>query len=538
MTAMVPILGSPQASPSVPQQYQARTGVPEPPAQHQRVAVIVHHGMGQQVPYETIEGVANAIWSRTGQEGTQPVVRRVRLGVAGKDEIEPDLVRAELRVQSQAEGQQRNFDVHIYESYWAPLTEGQVTVRDVISFLKRAGWNGICNTAGRTFHRWMFGHAYEFELPKISLVLVLSGLLALIFSLVFINAVLTAAAAAHAIGSHDPFPSGHMLAALTWDMLLLDIAAIAIFLGIVIGGFPKWRPNEGRAAEAVRHVTVILGWLLIYGGAVVVLFSALAMAVALRSWDKWPFSYQPGGWSHFVDNYPSWVFVIWAIELGAAAAVRWALIEYVGDVTAYIAAYSVSKFWKLRQDIRDVAMKVTRAVYRAKAMQGDAFLYEKIIVVGHSLGSVISYDALNSLLLEAVLSAQPLRVSERTRMFLTFGSPLDKTAFLFRTLKDMHSAVREVGAAAVQPMISDYANRPREWVNLWSRSDIISGALDYYDPPTPQNARDKARFAAAVAHAKAVQNIIDPAARTPLKAHVEYWGGALFAQELVRAITT
>jgi hypothetical protein len=36
-------------------------------------------------------------------------------------------------------------------------------------------------------------------------------------------------------------------------------------------------------------------------------------------------------------------------ELLAAYMVRWCLIEYVGDVAAYIAAYTVSKFYDLRQ---------------------------------------------------------------------------------------------------------------------------------------------------------------------------------------------
>jgi len=87
-----------------------------------------------------------------------------------------------------------------------------------------------------------------------------------------------------------------------------------------------------------------------------------------------------------------------------------------------------------------------------------------MIVLGHSLGSVIGYDVLNGLMLEEQLCNQPLQVADRTRMFLTFGSPLDKTAFLFRTQKDMRSQVREVGAAAVQPMIAAYGNRPLEWV--------------------------------------------------------------------------
>lgn len=37
---------------------------------------------------------------------------------------------------------------------------------------------------------------------------------------------------------------------------------------------------------------------------------------------------------------------------------------------------------------------------------------------------------------------------------------------------------------------------------------------------------------------KPVYNLVDPSARTPLAAHVEYWDGEYFAKALVRGITT
>jgi hypothetical protein len=522
--SMNPVLGSAAASAIVPKGYKAHPGSGQARADYQRVAIIVHHGMGQQVPYETIEGVANAIQTHAGEQPEAPVVRHVRLGVEGKDEVEPELVRAELRLKLEDDGVREHFDVHIYESYWAPLTEGQVTISDVIWFLLRAGWNGWLNTSCGTFQRWLFAQEHKFKLPKIWLMFVLTLLVALITSLVFINAVLAAAAASHAIGSTSAFPSGPMLATLTWDILLLDIAAVAVVLGIFV--FGRWSFLPSR----------IVAWVLIYGAAIVIIAAAVLMALHLEG-GLWPLMAN-SGWFAWVTKNPLEVLALWIAELLAAAAVRWALIEYVGDITAYIAAYSVSKFWKLRQDIRDAAMKVTRAVYRAKTDKGDDFLYYKIIVVGHSLGSVISYDTLNALLLESGNSDQPLHVSERTRMLLTFGSPLDKTAFLFRTLKDMHSEIREVGAAAVQPMIADYAYRPAEWVNLWARADIISGELDYYDPPTTKNARNPAAVVAVTANPKRINNVPDKQATTPLKAHVEYWKGNLLAAELWRAIST
>jgi len=106
-------------------------------------------------------------------------------------------------------------------------------------------------------------------------------------------------------------------------------------------------------------------------------------------------------------------------------------------------------------------------------------------------------------------------------MLLTLGSPLDKIAFIYRTQTPSPLDVREAAAATVQPLLRDYALRPRRWVNLFSRNDVISGSLQYYDDPQ-----------AAAFDAKGVINIPDPEASTPLAAHGEYWSGRTIKQVL------
>ncbi len=341
----------------------------------------------------------------------------------------------------------------------------------------------------------------------------------------FRDTTLAAAAASHAIGHDKAFPNGSLLVNLTWDFVITDLAAVLIVLGIVVG--------------RIRMLLAgIVGSILVGFGALGILISAFFVLAHLANW-HWAQYVVPGNqWAGFVLHWQFAVLVLWALEFWVARTIREFLIQFVGDVAAYIAAHSASKFWEVRQQIWKTAMKVMRAVYCARTAKNEQFVYEKVIVLGHSLGSVIGYDALNGLLLEEQLSNQPLQIADRTRMFLTFGSPLDKTAFLFRTQKDMCSAVREVGAAAVQPMIADYGNRPQEWVNLWSQFDIISGHLDYYDPPNVGNAKHKAHYAGVAADPRAVRNEIDADAHTPLAAHVEYWNGKLLAEHLYRAIVT
>jgi len=142
----------------------------------------------------------------------------------------------------------------------------------------------------------------------------------------------------------------------------------------------------------------------------------------------------------------------------------------------------------------------------------------------------------NGLLLEEELSSPALYFPQRTRLLLTFGSPLDKTAFIFRTHKNQGSEIREAAAAAVQPMIVSYLHRPRRWLNIFSRNDWVSGSLEFYDtnPPPPLP---------AVAHVPPlhvpapVENVEDFDANSPLIAHIQYWNNSLLRRELYTALT-
>jgi hypothetical protein len=112
------------------------------------------------------------------------------------------------------------------------------------------------------------------------------------------------------------------------------------------------------------------------------------------------------------------------------------------------------------------------------------FLYQQIALVGHSLGSVIAYDTLNRLMLDDWLSKNHLGIANRTNCMVTFGSPLNKTAFFFTIQGSDTLRIRERLAATVQPLIQSYAKfRKFKWINVFSRNDIISGALEFYDLP-------------------------------------------------------
>lgn len=220
---------------------------------------------------------------------------------------------------------------------------------------------------------------------------------------------------------------------------------------------------------------------------------------------------------------------VWPFLFLISASVRKLLVQYVGDVTAYVASNKIDRFDDLRQKLKDLAHDSASAVYAAKAATGNEFEYGKVAVVGHSLGSVMAYDALNHLLVDDDLAASPpptarANIADRTSIFLTFGSPLDKTAYFFSVMGKNTRHVREQLAAVVQPLIQSYSKyRIFPWVNVYSRNDIICGHLDFYDLPgtlTPP----------------AVDNVKDEDAFVPLVAHVDYWGNCTVWNKLLEAV--
>ena len=132
--------------------------------------------------------------------------------------------------------------------------------------------------------------------------------------------------------------------------------------------------------------------------------------------------------------------------------------------------------------------------------------------------------ALNGMIkTEIAASGGASTVVDRTCLLLTFGSPLDKTAFIFNAQGCNVGATREALAAAMQPLILDYKYRTFPWINVFSKADIVSGSLELYDDPNEK---------AMPGGGRSVKNMPDANARTPLLAHTQYWKSDVVFKEL------
>jgi hypothetical protein len=203
----------------------------------------------------------------------------------------------------------------------------------------------------------------------------------------------------------------------------------------------------------------------------------------------------------------------------------------------YVTSNKIDRFSKVRREIKDVAYKSLSAVFHAMADDGTHFEYEKIAIVGHSLGSVIAYDTLNRLINEDRMTSGKMRIVQRTCLLETFASPLDKIAFFFTIQGSDSFQIREQLAESVQPLIMDYKYRPYPWINVRSPNDIISGEMYLYDwPDSKSKMGTPLAGAPAPADCNRVIDEIDRDASVALAAHVDFWKNKLVWRELYKQI--
>jgi hypothetical protein len=219
-----------------------------------------------------------------------------------------------------------------------------------------------------------------------------------------------------------------------------------------------------------------------------------------------------------------WVMAFGAVVASLAFVASRFIRDYVGDVAVYVSSHKLDRFYATRIAIQQVATDLLRFVY-ARRGDDDEPAYERVVLMGHSLGSVVAYDGLNRMLLDDDATGGVLDVAPRTTALVTYGSPLDKLAFVFRTQRHLkEGSFRESMAASRQPLIEDPATRGSWWINVFSRLDWIGGDLDFYDSQRPQVVRP-------------VINLEDCEATTPLEAHGEHGHGALLPAVVTSAVT-
>jgi len=157
------------------------------------------------------------------------------------------------------------------------------------------------------------------------------------------------------------------------------------------------------------------------------------------------------------------------------------------DLVIYTSSDVRSQNYEIRRKILDGAVEELKLLLNR---------YKQIVVVGHSLGSVIAYDAVDRIAHDMnIPGGISPQVARRIKGLVTLGSPLDKIAFFFaeRTpeenfiqrgiLAHFHNFRRR--KLKIDRHFKDIEDPFQKklgtrWLNIYHEKDRISGHLDAY----------------------------------------------------------
>lgn len=444
-----------------------------------RAVVVVIHGVGEQPPMSTLGRFAQGMMDYAGASRPVAVLRRF-----GGSTVPI------LRFPGFAGHQETD----VIEFAWQHLVRGRTTALSALVWLLSATlapldigrhWRVLARAGRQTPSPWAV---------VIRQLLIAGGLvlpLLLFLTLTFL--------VVHRWLQGNLLPS--MPADVDWTGTTLIVFALSLLLALISSFQLLAVVRDGfRAGRVKRRTRRVYGqdWAGLHGSqlrawrfpailiALVVLMAALGLACMsagvyelLRAWLA-----KPEG--------RAWLMLCLAL---AAAGLLIPLFfswvrDYAGDVSYYVMSDREAIARRSRRDISRNAAQLLNALLEDTA-------YKHVVVVGHSLGSVIAFDALNQLSrqvrLENALTAAQVG---KMKGLLTFASPLDKVAYFFREhtaddaalhaqlLSFLHptkrlSSRRDDGPYGMHRYSVPFTDLV--WANLHSPQDLLSDPLVFYD---------------------------------------------------------
>ncbi len=475
-----------------------------------RTAVVVIHGVGDQAPLSTLGRFAQGIMDHCECSGGPPeaVLARSRTGV-----------RPLLRFGSVA-----GRELDVFEFAWQEHVRGRIRLPEVLAWLLgtllapldfRKHWRVLSEAGEDTPPAW---------LVVMRQLLIALGLLAGMLSPLVMGALLLMWLPA------SPLTGGGLLISLGDALmlvlsLLLGVLALALLAGVGRDALEAW-----AIARRTRRLHGEREWAGLYAGSArkwrtpALLAGALSVALAgAAAWiarDIWQVAAVPLADPEFRLLAALLLGLVLVAHLASTLARL--LVRYMGDITLYVKADSRPEFARSRDDIKAACGRLVGGLLRDPA-------YDSVLLVGHSLGSVIALDALNLLSREARVEAGSLGPPlHKLRGMLTFGSPLDKVGYFFREGVSDSAAIHAQLLSFLHPTKRRPSRRDDgpyrlgpyqvpfgwlKWTNLHAPSDIISDPLVFHEV----NRRVKRNYA-------------------PFGAHSRYWRDPVLYREFQRLL--
>ncbi len=451
------------------------------------LALIVIHGIGEQNPYETLDGFARGLdqyYRDTYHADSTLRPERVDYSHGPRMcvHLEPPAAAASVWRR-----------ISLFEYYWAPETEDKITYRESLLFLIRTGLRPLRELSVNLKDIFQAGKKSELTWVFGTTMRALG-----IFAREIVRAVLFFIPLILALGtllwwlSHPPSLSGaralflQFLHSESW--WVTGIFALCSIMAVVMAAFlfqQAWSMIRRKGISTDKYAEGL--WIFL-GGVVLV----VSLGIARGLWSGRP------NLSQAVMN------LVWNREvlmligtLVVAYVVKSILTGFVGDIAVYVTADEKGKNYAARRAILKGSCELAKDLLRSND-------YDNVMIAGHSLGSVIAYDTINKLIGEVCTRLVDPKARNRITEahlakfsgLLTFGCPLDKIYYFFREHVEKDQAIRAQLLSYIHPfrrkssgrnykpyVLTKPAPLPMnvQWLNVWSRFDPVSGHLDFYD---------------------------------------------------------
>ena len=472
--------------------------------QAKRQALLIIHGIGQQNPYETLDSFARGVFRYLhDKEGMNaklcPIEIRhkdwtqvgMRIGVFEKGQKLPKCPDDDA---TEHPAHQPPEYVDIFEYYWAPLTKDKLSAVETVKWVLFTDLTPLKYFAddlqemigGRGMSRasafWRAARLYGREVARVIFLYLVLGVAML--------ALLGWLSKGHEWGPALKTLWTALVPYAGWKFWKPELALIFYLLFVLASWFgaqaiAELRGHPGKAIETIGDRVWLVGDILL---AAIFLGAGLYLDLSTRTFVVWHVL-------QIIGRHDNWAPLAGA---AIAAVVSYLMTAYVADVAVYTNMDAKSKNFAARNAILDGSTAALKALLACGQ-------YDRVILAGHSLGSVIAYDTINEILAQSNAGPGPKGDQPETVLtdaqihllkgLVTFGSPLDKIYYFFRehvkrdqairaqVLSMLHSFRKVSSGRKYGEFTFNYKFKQLDhliWMNAWARMDFVSGRLQFY----------------------------------------------------------
>ncbi len=450
-------------------------------------AVVAVHGIGQHQPYEMARALAAGLVRMAEEHGATATVEEIVPTPQPGSETPPG------RIYRVVTSTARDAFVDVYEAYWAPLTAG------LTSFLGIMWWLFINTFIPSRIMRRPQGKAlFDVGVSVVSVTLIAAAYYCLFGALLQTTDAV--------IQKRDGGPAVYM-PQFTFNPGP-GVSGTAKSLQILRGSWtapsrlPLGRLSVGALGQLLSPVTLVS--LLVTAAGVYALFQFIYrvgdVVTDLRDFGRRAVvNLVILGASAYVyllvlgavtPEFFAYGYVYVAYRL-VNLWVKKYFVDYIGDIEVYVSRDSKCARFTAREQIRGRAVDAIRAALTSRED------YAEVLVLGHSLGSVVGLDALREVRRQAG-TALTFDQFRRLTAFVTFGSPLEKTRFFFDRISPNDGGrwiefLREIQQTfrVLMPATGPVPGREHRirWYNFWYFADLIANSLESYNDSRMPDAR-------------------------------------------------